>query len=622
MNKSRIPSLYLSVFLLLFVFSEPTAIAQLRTNTAALQKTSQQLNAQHQALQKILQTTAKQKGWPMVMRGKNGRLAYLRGINSRGFGIYVTTNDNIISAATIGTNTLWPGGSTGINLTGSSAILKGRIAIWDEGLVRPTHVELVGRVVQEDGYTVLSDHSTHVSGTMIASGVNPLAKGMANGAQLMKAFSFNGTSTDEAEMPVAAAGSNGIIVSNHSYGDIAGWYLDETDNDRWEFFGEPGDTVDISFGLYNSDAQLWDSIAYNAPYYLIAKAAGNSRGETGPAVGQPYWRVNAAGTFVNSGNRPAGISNNAGYMTIPTSTGSKNILTVGAVNAIPNGYGQPSDVVQASFSSLGPTGDGRIKPDLVADGIDVLSSISTADNAYDIYSGTSMATPAVSGSSFLLQEYYSKLHHDSLMYSSTLKGLLIHTADEAGPSPGPDYVYGWGLADIKNAAAVIKADNTDQSQIIVQSYLVNGTKNADTLTVVASGKTPVWATICWTDPPGTPASIPVNSHNFKDTTRKLVSDLDLRIKDNVTGKVYLPWTLNPFNPGAAAVKGDNIRDNVEKVELGDSLIPGRGYTITVTHKATLQRDRSRLASWSAGLVAWGIARRPPRAAAPARRSAE
>ena len=589
MNKSGIPSLYLFVFLLLFVFSGLTASAQLQTNTQALQKTSQQLAVQYQSFRKILLQTAKEKGWPLTLRSKKGRLAYLRGVNSQGLPYYITPTDNIISAATIRTNTLWPGGSSGLNLNGSSANMKGRIAVWDEGLVRPTHVELAGRVVQEDkaqGDTILSDHSTHVSGTMIAAGVNPAAKGMSFGAQLLQAYDFN---NDESEMAAAAGASNGIVVSNHSYADIAGWYLDASQNDRWEFWGNPGDTVDIKFGLYDEDAKIWDSIAYNAPYYLICKAGGNNPGETGPDVGQPYWRMNTQGTFINAGNRPAGISNNAGFRTIATYGCAKNILTLGAVNPIPGGYSKPSDVVQASFSSLGPTGDGRIKPDVVADGVNVLSSISTADNAYDIYSGTSMATPATAGSSFLLQEYYSKLHHDSLMLSATLKGLLIHTADEAGSNPGPDYTYGWGLLNMQKAAALITADNTDQSQQIKQSSLTNGTKDSETFPITASGKMPLSATICWTDPPGTPASIPVNAHNFADTGRKLVNDLDLRIKDNTTGKVYMPWTLNPTAPGAAAGKGDNIRDNVEKVELGDSLIPGRSYTVTVSHKGSLQR---------------------------------
>ncbi len=591
MSKSWIPSLnlstlrYLIVFLLLFVFSGLTASAQQATNTAALQKTSQQLAAQHHSFRQILLQTAKQKGWPLTFRGTHGRLAVLRGVNNQGLPYYVTTTDNIISAATIRTNTLWPGGSTGLSLNGSSANMKGKIAVWDEGLVRPTHVELAGRVTQEDGSSVLSDHSTHVSGTMIAAGVNPVARGMSFGAQLLQAYDYD---NDEAEMAAAAGAANGIIVSNHSYADIAGWYIDADENNRWEFWGNPGDTVDISFGLYDSDTQIWDSIAYNAPYYLIAKAGGNNPGETGPDVGQPYWRMNAAGTFINAGNRPAGISSNAGFNTIATYGCAKNILTLGAVNPIPGGYSRPSDVVYASFSSLGPTGDGRIKPDVVADGVNVLSSISTADNAYDIYSGTSMATPATAGSSFLLQEYYSKLH-GGFMYSSTLRGLIIHTADEAGTSPGPDYMFGWGLVNIQKAAAVITADNTDQSQQIRQSSLIQGSKDAESFTVTASGKMPVSATICWTDPPGTPASIPVNSHNFADTQIKLVNDLDLRITDNTTNKVYMPWILNPQNPGAAATKGDNIRDNVEKVELSDSLIPGRTYTISVTHKGTIQR---------------------------------
>ena len=587
MNKSRIQSSLFSALLLLFVLSGLTASAQLVTNQAALQKTSQQLAAEHAAFQKILLRTAQQKGWPLTLRNKQGRLAYLRGINSRGLPYYVITTDNIISAATIKTNSLWSGGATGANVNGSSGFLKGRIAVWDEGLVRPTHVELTGRVKQEDGNNSLSDHSTHVAGTMIAAGINPVAKGMAYGAQLLQTYDFD---NDQSEMASAAGGTNGIIISNHSYADIAGWFLDASQNDRWEFWGNPGDTVDIRFGLYDQTTQVWDSIAYSAPYYLIAKAGGNNPGEQGPAVGQPYWRMNSSGTFVNSGNRPAGISNNAGYETIATYGNAKNILTLGAVNPIPGGYTKPSDVSIASFSSQGPTGDGRIKPDVVADGVNVLSSISTADNAYDIFSGTSMATPATAGSAFLLQEYFGKLHNDSLMYSATLRGLLIHTADEAGSAPGPDYVYGWGLVNMQKAANLITADHTDQSQLIRQSSLNNSTKNSETFIVTASGKMPVSATVCWTDPPGTPASIPVSSHNFQDTARKLVNDLDLRITDSATGKVYLPWTLDPKHPGNAAAKGDNIRDNVEKVELGDSLVPGRIYKVTVSHKGVLARS--------------------------------
>ncbi|HTI93544.1 MAG TPA: S8 family serine peptidase [Puia sp.] len=580
MNNCRVPLLF-SVSLLFFLLIGQRSVAQVVINKAAMQKASQDRALKEAAFQKILTRTALERGWPLTKRNKKGRLAYLRGINSSGLPYYVTTTDNLISAATIRTNKVWPGGGDGLSLNGSTAAMKGKIAVWDEGQVRPTHVELAGRVIQKDNANVLSDHSTHVSGTMIAAGINPLAKGMAFGAQQLLAYDFN---DDASEMLAAAAG--GLLVSNHSYADIAGWYFDDTEQ-RWEFWGDPGDTVDIRFGLYDEDARYWDTIAYLAPNYLIAKAGGNNRGDTGAAVGDTYYRMNAQGNFINAGNRPAGISSNTGYNTIATYGNSKNILTLGAVNPIPGGYHKPGDVVLADFSSLGPSGDGRIKPDLVADGVNVLSSISTSDNAYDIYSGTSMATPASAGSSFLLQEYYYKLHN-TFMLSSTLKGLLIHTADEAGASPGPDYAFGWGLINMERAAAVITADNGDHSQQIIQGSLSTTTASA-TYTVTASGKAPVAATICWTDVPGTPATIPANSHNFRDVGIKLVNDLDLRITDNVSNKVYYPWILDPNNPGAAATKGDNIRDNVEKVELSDSLIPGRSYTITVSHKGTIQR---------------------------------
>jgi Subtilase family/GEVED domain/Secretion system C-terminal sorting domain/Ig-like domain CHU_C associated len=580
MNNCRIPSLIPSLLLLL-VLSGLYSQAQTVTNSAALQSASQTLGRQHAALQQMLVSTANAKGWPLVLRGKNRRMAYLRGINAKGFPVYVTTTDNIISAATIRTNQLWAGGSLGLNLSGGSANMKGKIAVWDEGLVRPTHVELTGRVAQQDGNTTLSDHSTHVSGTMIASGVNPLAKGMSFGAQQLLTYDFD---NDESEM--AAAAAKGLLISNHSYADIAGWNFNDALN-RWEFWGETGDTVDIKFGQYDEDAQTWDKIAFDAPNYLIVKAGGNNPGETGPAVGQTYWRMNSNGVFVNSGARPANISNNDGFNTIATYGDAKNILTLGAVNPIPGGYNQPSDVVLAGFSSLGPSGDGRIKPDVVADGVNVLSSVSTADNAYDIFSGTSMATPATAGSAFLLQEYYTQLHGAaSFMRAATLKGLLIHTTDEAGVSPGPDYSYGWGLVNMQRAASVITSDNTDHAQQIFQNSFGSG-HDKDSVTIVASGTSPLVATISWTDPPGTPASIPAGSHNFQDTAIKLVNDLDLRITDLSTGKVFFPWILNNVNRSAAATKGDNIRDNVEKVELGDTVVPGHSYKVLVSHKKAL-----------------------------------
>ncbi|HEY4206711.1 MAG TPA: S8 family serine peptidase, partial [Puia sp.] len=308
MIKSRAASLILVSLILL---SAHLTNAQVITDKAVLQRASQLKAAQEADMHRIVLSLAAEKGWPLTIKTRKGRMAYLRSVGPTGEPIYVITTDNVISAATIQTNTLWAGGSTGLNLSGGSSNMAGRLGLWDEGRVRTTHVELTGRVTQVDGNTNLSDHSTHVAGTMVAAGVNPVAKGMSYGAQL-KAYDFD---NDESEMYNAA--QNGLLVSNHSYAVIAGWYYN-TDQTRWEFWGRSTDTSDYKFGYYDDDARVWDSISYYAPNYLIAKASGNNRSENGPAVGQTYWRYNANNVMSNAGNRPAGISSNNGYGIIAT----------------------------------------------------------------------------------------------------------------------------------------------------------------------------------------------------------------------------------------------------------------------------------------------------------------
>jgi hypothetical protein len=564
------------LLLLLTVSIFSPSFSQTTTNTALLRQASVIQAEKERVLYQQLQALALQKGWDMVKKDKKGNIAILVGVDGFGLPEYLITENNIIAAATIGTSTLWPGGSTGLNLSGSSNAVKDKLAIWDGGRVRPTHVELTGRVLQKDNPSSTSDHSTHVAGTMIAGGVNPLAKGMSFGLQELVAYDFSGHLSEMLNE------SPNLLVSNHSYGSIAGWSFNETQN-RWEFWGQSDANEDYKFGYYSNEAQVFDSIAYNAPFYLIVKSAGNNRNENGPAVGGAYWRYNASGVMSDAGTRPAGISSNDGYDIISTYGTSKNILTVGAVNGIATGYTKPSDVVQSSFSSWGPTDDGRIKPDVVADGVGLLSSIATSDNAYATYSGTSMSSPNASGSLLLLQEYYNQLHPGTFMRSSTLKGLVIHTADEAGISAGPDYQNGWGLINMTKAAAVITANNS--GHLIQENTLNNTDNNTYSLPVIASGNGKISATISWTDPKGDVEPVATALNN---TTKRLVNDLDMVIKKGAT--VYRPWILNPASPASAATTGDNVLDNVEKVELPD-VIPGQTYTIEITHKGTLARGQ-------------------------------
>jgi len=562
-----------------FLMMVGSGLAQEKTNAAVLSKMERLIKeAETLSLSKAV-SLARQKGWPLIRKDGANNTVVLVGVDAFGMPVYLATENNAVSAATIGTNRLWNGGSSGLNLTGSDASVRGKLAVWDGGKIRDSHVELTGRILTKDNPQIIESHSTHVAGTMIAKGINPLARGMAFNAQQLIAYDFNNHMAEMTAEANPGGSGTGILLSNHSYGTLAGWSYNN-DQNRWEYYGLNNSTEDYKFGYYNNDAQIWDSIAYNAPYYLIVKSSGNNRNVNGPAVGQPYWGYDAQQNLVNKGNRPSNISSNDGYDIISTYGTAKNVLTVGAVNPIPGGYSSAADVVISPFSSWGPTDDGRIKPDVVADGVDVLSTYGSSDNAYGTLSGTSMASPAVAGSLYLLQEYYARLHGGSFMRSATLKGLIIHTADEAGPAPGPDYKHGWGLVNMEKAAAVITSQNTDK--IISELTLTNG--NTYTTNVAASGTEPLVVTLCWTDPKGD-----VNNNIntvLNDNTPKLVHDLDVRM--TMDGTTYYPWILTPTNPSAAATKGINNLDNVEKIEIPNP-VPGATYTITVSHKNNLAR---------------------------------
>ncbi|TNE78209.1 MAG: T9SS type A sorting domain-containing protein [Bacteroidetes bacterium] len=505
-------------------------------------------------------------GLPMMMN-QNGQFAEFQYFNTLGQPIYYTV-DNLDAAKTISTNKLWLNGGLGLNLSGDSMF----IGVWDGGKVRNTHVELVNRVQQMDGATTLSNHATHVSGTLAASGVKATAKGMSYKTQV-RAYDWN---LDEAEMNQAAA--NGMLVSNHSYGYIAGWY-NNTDKSRWEWYGDTNisATEDYKYGNYDNQARDWDEIANDNPYYLIVKSAGNDRGKKLPATETTYWLYDRNQGFVQSSTpRPA----TGPYDCIAGAGVSKNVLTVGAVNAITTGYTKPSDVVMSGFSGWGPTDDGRIKPDVVGNGVGVNSSIASGDNAYASYNGTSMSSPNVAGSLLLWQEHHKKLF-GTYMRAATLKGMAIHTADEAGSNPGPDYSFGWGL--VNSAKAVQLMSNIGTTDQFHELSLAN--QSTYELVVYNDGSTPLYATISWNDP----AAVGVQL-GFDLTTPKLVNDLDLRIVRVADQNEFKPWILDPANPANAATTGDNYLDNVEQVKIQT---PQAGYyRITVSHKGTLSQSQA------------------------------
>ena len=544
----KIKVFFFSLVFPLILFSQNIVLEN--TNSEKLRELAKRFQQKYEKQKAEALAKALQEGWVIREELENGKIMELMSLDEQGNPVYYIT-DNLNAAKTISTNNVWPGGSAGLSLDGSGMIA----GEWDGGGVLTSHQELTGRVTQKDSPSDLSDHSTHVAGTILASGVVANAHGMAPAAHL-DAYDWD---NDDSEMSSAAAA--GLLISNHSYGRSVGWYW----YILWFWAGdeEISSTEDYQFGFYSSYSATWDSIAYEAPYYLIMKSAGNNRGEE-PSGGGSHEKD--------------GGSN--GYDCLGPRAVSKNLLAIGAVDDIPAGWSQSSDVVMSSFGGWGPTDDGRIKPDLVANGIGVYSSISTGNTDYDTYDGTSMATPGATGSLLLLQQHYKALSGGTPMRAATLKALAIHTADEAGDGPGPDYRFGWGLINTEKAALLIDSVWTDQKESTIKELTLSQ-GDSYSFQVTSDGSNPLRVTICWTDPPGTPVAAALDPPDIM-----LVNDLDLRITGNST--TYYPWKFaspDPNTPSNTATTGDNIRDNVEQVLIASP--PSGTYTITVSHKGTL-----------------------------------
>ncbi len=474
-------------------------------------------------------------GWQEVIEMPNGGMGVLIGVYENGKPKYYVT-DNREGAITTRANKIHTGGGAGLDLNGENMIA----GIWEVGDARLTHPLLDNRVTQMDNGSTISDHATHVSGTILgAAGPNGGGtKGMAPMA-LGHGYTANNSF---GEMAIAAA--DGLLISNHSYGqNIA-------NADLWEL------------GFYTGQAQAVDQICYNAQYYLPVYSAGNDR-QSG----------------VNTGD--------GGYDYLTDSGCNKNGITSAAVREVLN-YTGPGSVLMSSFSSWGPTDDGRIKPDVAAKGVAMFSSVGT--NTYASYNGTSMSAPNTTGSLLLLQQHYNNLN-GQFMLSSTLRGLALHTADEAGSSPGPDYRFGWGLLNVERGAEVISNDGN--SSVIIEGEILSG--EVYTMTVQSDNVNDLVTSLTWIDPAGVILQTGVEDNS----TPSLVHDLDLRVsKDG--GATFLPWKLNVANFSAPATNGDNIVDNIEKTEISGA---SGEYVIQVSHKGSLITD-----SQTFSLIVTGIGR--------------
>lgn len=365
------------------------------------------------------------------------------------------------------------------------------------------------------------DHGTHVAGTIAGDNLaNPVTHdagdGMAPAAKLV--IQDGGLTTDNcADLPGIGCPvvdlnpifqqtyDQGARIHSNSWGDNEN---DPTQND------------------YSSGSQDVDEFMWAHPDFLVFFAAGNS-GPGTASVGSP--------------------------------STAKSAVSVGATQRAASAGNM------ASFSSCGPTDDGRIKPEITVPG----SSIVSADNDINVgsnncstrsMSGTSMATPGAAGLTALIRQYYTdgfypggsaNVANAFTPSAALMRATLVHAGENmSGATVMPSNCQGWGRVTLDGALYFPGDARRLWVRDASPGMAASGTEQQYTLDAVAGQ--PLKFTLAWTDFPSTPAALP-----------HLVNDLDLIVEHN--GQTYLG---NVWSGGQSVAGGSADRLNtLELVRL-------------------------------------------------------
>jgi hypothetical protein len=372
-------------------------------------------------------------------------------------------------------------------------------------------------------------HGTHVTGTLLGSGaLSPPGASFAGVAPqasvVVQSVSSGGDDLDclpDDASFLAQAYNAGARVQNASFG------------------GPTGQNGDEAFGRYTTRAQTMDTFLWQHKDHLLVAAVGNSGSDANndgvidnDSVEQPATAKNVLSVGASESNRPptdATCATNAPQDVCWQSLHfTRAPLANDFVSNNPNGI--------AAFSGRGPADDGRIKPEIVAPGTNIISSRShdasasyttpySQDYAYE--SGTSMATPLVSGVAALTRQWLAQHHGVDQPSAALIKALLLNGATNISPgqygegiqreipAAWPNNVEGWGRANI--AATVGQGD----PQRVWFDDNPSGLQTGQTVsyTLQVSAGQPLRVTLAWTDYPASPIAL-----------KALVNDLDLEVQ--------------------------------------------------------------------------------------------
>ncbi len=372
------------------------------------------------------------------------------------------------------------------------------------------HMDFTGRLINRAAIAG-GGHGVHVTGTAAGAGIiSERFKGYAPKATILsQSFSnilaFSPSYVQDYKM----------VITNNSYGNI----VDDCN----------------SFGTYDLYSHILDQMAFDMPNLQNVFAAGNSGGMV-------------CGPF------PSGFKTVLGSY-----QSAKNVISVGNTTV---------DAIVHSSSSKGPVDDGRIKPEISAQGTAVVSSYPV--NIYVASTGTSMASPAVSGGLALLYQRYRQLHSGADPKNALMKALICNGGTDLG-NAGPDFSYGFGWMNLLRSVQMMENNSYFENSIS------NGSSNSYSITVPAN-TAQLKVMLYWNDPPATLLS-----------PNTLVNDLDLSVTDP-SSNTTLPLILDPA-PGHvtdAATTGADHVNNIEQIVINN---PAAGsYTLNVNGTSVTQNS--------------------------------
>ncbi|KHD88136.1 MAG: serine protease [Bdellovibrio sp. ArHS] len=431
----------------------------------------------------------------------------------------------------------------------------------DSGSASAIHADFAGGVISGYPFGLWSKtwddpmgHGTHVAGSVMGRGTasNGLLKGGAYEAKMVAEGMWS-PMLKNLSVPsklgdlFAKAQADGASIHTNSWGGAR------------------------TFGAYDNFAVQVDTWLYDNPDMLVLFAAGNSGADK-----NKDGRIDA-----NSMASPGTAKN------VLTVGASENVVTTGGIQVpisklraakdewpaepIYSDYISNNENGLAMFSSRGPTADGRVKPDIVAPGTNILSVKSQQKDASELWGaynkdyvwsgGTSMATPLTAGAAAVARQVLVEKLNIQKPSAALLKATMIHTAvdmypgqfGEIGASRGqeiltrrPNSDEGYGRVDVQNIVNLgSKTQFVDNRQGVAQ-----GQEVSYDFTLSREGK--LYANLVWTDAPGS-----------ANAAQALVNDLDLVL------------TL----PNGQTLSMNDHVNNLEMIEK--SGLPAGSYKLTV-----------------------------------------